>query len=123
MPKAETFALGDFTLQSGRVLPDAKLVYATYGAMRADRSNVVLYPTSYGAQHTDIDWLIGQDGILDPKQWFVIIVNKFGNGLSTSPSNVAGPVAKGRWPRVSHLDNVRAQARLLDEVFLSLIHI
>jgi homoserine O-acetyltransferase/O-succinyltransferase len=117
MPKAEIFALGDFTLQSGRVLPDAKLVYATYGAMRADRSNVVLYPTSYGAQHTDIDWLIGQDGILDPKQWFVIIVNKFGNGLSTSPSNVAGPVAKGRWPRVSHLDNVRAQARLLDEVF------
>lgn len=117
MVEAETFALGDFTLQSGRVLPDAKLVYATYGAMRADRSNVVLYPTSYGAQHTDIDWLIGPDGILDPKRWFVIIVNKFGNGLSTSPSNVSSPVAKGRWPRVNHVDNVHAQAKLLNEIF------
>lgn len=117
MADAETFELGDFTLQSGRVLPGASLVYATYGTMMADRSNVVLYPTSYGAQHTDIDWLIQPGGILDPRHVFVIVVNKFGNGLSTSPSNVASPVSRGRWPSVSHLDNVRAQARLLDDIF------
>lgn len=116
MPHAQTFALGDFTLQSGRVLPDAKLVYAVYGSMNADKSNVVLYPTSYGAQHSDIDWLIGADGILDPNRWCVVIVNKFGNGQSTSPSNVAAPVARGRWPAVTHLDNVRAQERLVSNL-------
>ncbi|MGZ0190661.1 MAG: alpha/beta fold hydrolase, partial [Alphaproteobacteria bacterium] len=110
-------ALGDMTLQSGRVLPDAKLVYMTYGTMNADKSNVVLYPTSYGAQHTDIEWLIGADGILDPNRWFVVIANKFGNGASTSPSNVAPPLAQGRWPAITHVDNVTAQARLMSEVF------
>lgn len=117
MSEARTFQLGDFRLQSGRVLPGAKLVYAVYGDMAADKSNVVLYPTSYGAQHTDIAWLIGKDKILDPNRWCVIVVNKFGNGLSTSPSNVAAPLARGRWPAISHVDNVTAQARLLDEVF------
>lgn len=116
MTAPRTFALGDFTTQSGRVLPDAKLVYAVHGEMAPDKSNVVLYPTSYGAQHTDIEWLIGPDKILDPNRWCVVIVNKFGNGQSTSPSNVASPVAKGRWPRVSHVDNVTAQARLLSKV-------
>lgn len=117
MSETREFALGDVSLQSGRVLPDAKLVYAVHGEMNADKSNVVLYPTSYGAQHTDLAWAIGPDKILDPTRWCVIVVNKFGNGQSTSPSNVASPLSRGRWPAVSHLDNVTAQARLLTEVF------
>lgn len=115
MTEAREFKLGDFKLQSGRVLPNAKLVYAVHGEMNADKSNVVLYPTSYGAQHTDLAWAIGPDMILDPKRWCIVVANKFGNGQSTSPSNVAAPLARGRWPAVSHLDNVTAQARLLTE--------
>jgi homoserine O-acetyltransferase len=61
--------------------------------------------------------LIGADGILDPNRWFVVIANKFGNGASTSPSNVAPPLAQGRWPAITHVDNVTAQARLMSEVF------
>lgn len=114
---ARVFRLGDFRLQSGRVLPDAQLVYAVHGTMNADKSNVVLYPTSYGAQHSDIQWLIGPDKILDPNRWCVVIVNKFGNGQSTSPSNVAAPLARGRWPDIAHTDNVAAQARLMTDVF------
>lgn len=117
MNEARTFDLGDFTLQCGRVLPDAKLVYQVHGEMNADKSNVVLYPTSYGAQHSDIAWLIGPDKVLDPKRWCIVIANKFGNGQSTSPSNVAAPVARGRWPTATHVDNVTAQARLMGEVF------
>ena len=117
MTEVKTFRLGDFRLQSGRILPDAQLTYVVYGSMNADKSNVVLYPTSYGAQHADIAWAVGPDKVLDPNRWCVIIVNKFGNGMSTSPSNVAAPVARGRWPKVTHVDNVAAQARLLTEVF------
>ncbi len=112
-----SFKLADFQLQCGVVLPEAKLEYKTYGELARDKSNVVLYPTSYGAQHGDIDWLIHPDRILDPSRWFVIIVNAFGNGLSSSPSNCPawGSREQGFW--FTHLDNVTAQEILLREVF------
>jgi homoserine O-acetyltransferase/O-succinyltransferase len=111
------FALPHFELQCGVTLPQAELVYQTYGELNADRSNAILYPTSYGAQHTDLEWLIRPDSILDPTQWFIIIPNMFGNGLSTSPSNnpACGLVEQGFW--FTHVDNVRAQAQLLTQVF------
>jgi homoserine O-acetyltransferase len=109
----EVFALGDLALAGGGVLRDAKLVYRTYGTLARDRSNVVLYPTSYGAQHPDTEWLIAEDGILDPRRWFVVIANMFGNGLSTSPSQLPDGAAFD----VTHLDNVAAQERLLRERF------
>ncbi len=106
------FELGDLALESGAVLPGAVLSWATYGTLSAARDNVVLYPTSYSAQHMDQAWLIGSDGILDPGRWFIVTPDMFGNGLSSSPSNTEG------WPgRVTTRDNVMAQARLLREVF------
>jgi homoserine O-acetyltransferase/O-succinyltransferase len=115
--KANQFIIKDFSLQCGTVLPEATIVYKTYGELNSDRSNVILYPTSYGAQHGDIEWLIRPDSILDPSQYFIIIPNMFGNGLSSSPSNceACGLAETGFW--VTHLDNVRAQDKLLQEVF------
>ena len=114
---ARCFALNNFALQCGVILPQVELVYQTYGKLNATRSNVILYPTSYGAQHPDLEWLIRADGILDPTEWFVIIPNMFGNGLSTSPSNnpACGLAEQGFW--FTQLDNVRAQAQLLTQVF------
>ena len=117
MSSAGTFTMENFTLQCGAVLPQAQLVYQTYGQLNRDRSNVILYPTSYGATHPDIEWLIRPDRILDPERWFIIIPNMFGNGLSSSPSNCqhCGLVEQGFW--FSHWDNVFAQEKLLREVF------
>ena len=114
---ARTFVLQDFELHCGVTLPAARLVYHTYGELRNDRTPVILYPTSYGAQHRDIDWLIGRDRILDPTRYFIIIANQFGNGLSTSPSNDdrCGLAEDGCW--FTHYDNLRAQEHLLREVF------
>src|SRR5215469_11859564 len=47
---------------------------------------------------------------------YFIIVNKFGNGLSSSPSNTP-PFDRGRYPLFTTTDNVRVQQRLLAEVF------
>ena len=80
-------------------------------------SNVIVYPTSYSANHTEIDWLIKPGSILDPSKYFVVIPNMFGNGYSTSPSNVAPPLDKGRYPNVSVYDNVVTQRRMMREVF------
>ncbi len=106
------FELGDLALHKGGVLPGARILWKSHGTLNAARDNVVLYPTSYGAQHPDLEWLIGPDGILDPTRWFILIPNMFANGLSSSPSNTAP------WPAlVTAWDNVRAQHRLLREVF------
>ncbi|MCB1740324.1 MAG: alpha/beta fold hydrolase [Gammaproteobacteria bacterium] len=117
MSDARSFELGDLSLQCGRVLPQAKLVYKTYGELSPARDNVVLYPTSYGAQHEDIEWLIGPDRVLEPSRWFIVIPNMFTNGLSTSPSNCVPALRHGRWPALTHVDNITAQRRLLREVF------
>ena len=117
MSEPEIFELGAVQLQRGLTLPRAFLAYKTYGTLAADKSNAVLYPTSYGAHHTDIDWLIGPGRILDPARYFIVIPNQFGNGLSTSPSNLAEPFGLGRNPPFTHWDNVQAQRRLLEEKF------
>lgn len=106
------FELGDLPLHRGGTLPGARIVWRAHGMLSPARDNVVLYPTSYGGQHPDLEWLVGPEGILDPTRWFVVMPNMFGNGLSSSPSNCAP------WPAlVTAWDNVAAQRRLLREVF------
>ena len=58
MADYEVLTLANFRLQRGLTLPEARLAYKTYGSLNAAKSNAILYPTSYGAQHADIDWLI-----------------------------------------------------------------
>ncbi|MFD1509150.1 alpha/beta fold hydrolase [Lacimonas salitolerans] len=113
----QIFEIADFTLQRGITLPRARLAYKTYGKLAQDKSNAILYPTSYGAQHFDTEWLIGPGRVLDPSDWFIIIPNMFGNGLSSSPSNLDAPFGPDRYPAFTHWDNIHAQRRLLSEVF------
>ena len=112
-PAAEgVFRLGDWPVQSGGTIRDARLVWKSHGTLAAARDNAILYPTSYSAQHADLEWLIGPDGVLDPTRWFIVIPDMFGNGLSSSPSNTPDyPALVAPW------DNVQAQRRLLAEVF------
>ncbi len=110
--KVGRFALGALKLQSGETLSGAELSWKSFGALSPARDNVIVYPTSYSAHHTDLEWLIGPDKVLDPTRWFIVIPDMFANGLSTSPSTVASYP-----PLVTTTDNVRAQHRLLREVF------
>jgi homoserine O-acetyltransferase len=107
-----TFACGDVALLKGDVLKDARIVYKTFGTLSPARDNVVVYPTSYSAHHTDIEWLVAPGHCLDPSKYFIVIPNMFTNGLSTSPSNYAGA-----FPAVTSFDNVTQQRRLLRELF------
>ena len=105
-------ALGTLSLQSGESVPGAELSWKTYGTLAPARDNVIVYPTSYSAHHTDLEQLIGPEGVLDPTRWFIVIPNMFANGLSSSPSN------NDRFPSlVTTADNVRAQQRFLREAF------
>ncbi|MFP5019677.1 alpha/beta fold hydrolase [Pseudonocardia phyllosphaerae] len=114
---AERFELGDVVLQHGATLRDAWLGYTTYGELNADRSNAVVYPTWFSGWHTDNEWLIGPGHTLDPEQYFVIVPNMLGNGISSSPSNTPPPYDRARFPGVTFLDQVDAQYRLVTERF------
>jgi len=117
MPDYRIFEAGDVILQSGLTYRHARLAYKTHGTLDAAKSNAIVYPTSYGAQHYDLEWAVAPGKALDPTRYFIVIVNKFGNGLSSSPSNTPPPFDRARWPHFTMTDNVRVQERLLREVF------
>ncbi|EER26784.1 alpha/beta hydrolase fold family protein [Coccidioides posadasii C735 delta SOWgp] len=108
--KYETFALGDWSLQSGETIPNAHIAFKTFGH---PSSPAIVFPTWYSALISHNFWLIGDDKHLNPNKYFIIIPALFGNGQSSSPSNThIRP-----FPRVSFYDNVRAQYELVTKHF------
>jgi len=110
----QSYSLGHFRFHCGQELADAQITYKQFGQLNRDRSNLVLHPSSFGAWSEDMQWLVGP--IFDPSRWCVLLVNQFGNGRSSSPSNSAMGLAELGW-LLSHIDNVRAQKQLLEDVF------
>lgn len=111
----EIYELGDFPLECGVTLPDARLAYVTYGALNEAADNAIVFPTWYLGTHADLEWLIGDGRPLDTSRYFVVVPSMFANGLSSSPSNTPAPYDRGRFPAVDIRDNVKAQHRLVTE--------
>lgn len=111
------FEVGDLRLQSGATLKDARLAYKTYGALNRNGSNVVLLPSFFTGTHHRNEACFGPGRAIDPARHYVVSVNLFGNGLSTSPSNASSQQDCAGFPSVTLFDNVSAQHRLLTEVF------
>jgi homoserine O-acetyltransferase len=109
------FVIKNFKLENDIVLPEAKVMYATYGTLNAARDNAVLLPSHYMADAHGYEWLIGPDKALDPKKYFLVATELFGNGKSSSPSNTPAPFDGPRFPVTSIRDNVAAVHRLLGD--------
>jgi homoserine acetyltransferase len=56
----------------------------------------------------DNEWLVGDEMVLSPKKYFIIITGLFGNGQSSSPSNTDTKP----FPDCTFYDNVRAQHKV-----------
>ena len=115
MSDFDIFELGDVVLQSGGVIPAARLAYKTYGTLNADGDNVVVLPTFYTGTHARNEGYFGPGRAIDPARHFIVAINMFGNGLSSSPSNTPAPFDGPRFPNVTLFDNVSCQHRLLTE--------
>jgi homoserine O-acetyltransferase/O-succinyltransferase len=102
-------------LQSGSTLWQAQLTYQTYGALNAARDNVIVIPTYYSGHHTDNELMMAAGRAIDPSNYFVVVPNMLGNGLSSSPSNTPPPLDRAAFPQVTIYDNVICQHRLLTE--------
>src|SRR6266576_2996949 len=114
VPKAERheFVIANFKTESGVTLPQARVVYGTYGKLNDARDNTVLLPSHYMADFHGYEWLIGADKALDPAKLFLVATELFGNGHSSSPGNTPEPFHGPRFPVTTIRDNVEAVHRL-----------
>jgi homoserine O-acetyltransferase len=116
--------LGNYPLENGQVIRNCRLAYRTFGVLNPAKSNVVLFPTWLAGTTLDlIDLgLIGQGKMADSSKYFIVAVDAFGNGVSSSPSN-SKQQPDQVFPRFSIKDMVNAQHLLLSRyLHLSRLH-
>ena len=111
----QLFNLDEFELQSGVVLARATLAYKTYGKLNRAKDNVVVLPTFYTGNHTRNEGFFGAGRGIDPERHFIVSINMFGNGISSSPSNTPAPHNGAAFPKITLYDNIKAQHRLLTD--------
>ena len=76
-----------------------------------------MLPTFYTGTHIRNEGYFGPGRAIDPARHFIVSINLFGNGLSSSPSNTLTPHDGPRFPVVTLWDNIACQHRLLTERF------
>src|SRR4051812_32816125 len=127
------FTLRDFRLANGLVLPEATIVYETYGRLAPDGRNAVLVTHGFtgshhaagrnpsnGNQPGSWDGLIGPGKPIDTDRLFVVSSNMLGssygstNAASTNPAT--GKAYGPDFPEIAIADIVRAQKQLLQSL-------
>ncbi len=117
-----TIDVGRLDLVEGGRLGGVRQHATCYGTLNADRSNAILVPHALTGSSRVAEWwkgLIGEDRLLDPRQWYVIGINALGSCYgSTGPASAApdGSPYGSRFPQVTVRDIVRAQTRALERL-------
>ena len=111
----EFYSLGDFQLESGEILKNAKLAYAMHGKLNDAKDNAILFTIMFSGSSKNMEHYIGVGKALDPEEYCIILPNQLGGGLSTSPHNIDGAQAMTGFPNISIADDVIAQHKLLTE--------
>lgn len=98
--------IGDFALEKGGVIRDCRIGYRTFGTLAADKSNAIVVLTWFGGTSAGLESWTGPGKLYDTSKYFVIVIDAFGDGVSSSPSNGANDEFTMR-------DMVRAQHEFL----------
>ena len=106
--------LGECALESGEVLAPCDLGYRTYGELNAARDNAILISTWFGGNSAAWTGILGS-GLIDLGGFYTIVVDAFGNGVSTSPTTSSTQGGEA-FPLVSIGDMVHSQYRLVTDV-------
>ena len=108
--------LGDCPLLSGEVIRDCRLGYRTFGQLNDAGTNAILFPTWFTGTTDDLVKFgyVGPGLIADSATYFIVTVDAFGNGVSSSPGNSESQRGAG-FPELRIADMVNAEHRLLTE--------
>jgi len=79
--------------------------------LNEEKSNAILYPTWFGGTSEHVSNLINPEKLIDSTGFYIIVVDAFGNSISSSPSNY--PISD--FPKITIKDMVNAQYKLLTE--------
>jgi len=113
--------LGAFRTEGGDVIQDCRLGYRTFGRLDGAGSNAVLFLPWFQGTSRELAWQVGPTRLVDSSRFYVIAVDAFGNGVSSSPSN--SPSQPGdRFPPITLRDMVRAEHELVTRV-LGIAHL
>ena len=115
MMNYKKFNLGNIKLLSGKILKSAELAYKTYGKLNKNRSNVIVLPTFYTGSHVRNEGFIGKNRAINPNKYFIVSINMFGNGFSSSPNNSIKNQSGSKFPTLTLWDNIYCQHKLLTE--------
>lgn len=76
--------LGNFKLESGDTIRDCRIGFRTFGKLNNARSNAILFLPCLGCTSEQMAEILPHLGL---QNYYVIIVDALGNGVSSSPSN------------------------------------
>ena len=123
-----SFTFSDFGLSGGGSLPEVTLAYVTRGRLAPDRRNAILVTHGYtsgprmieaGVGSSEGAWstLVGPGAPIDTERYFVVCCNMLGSSYgSTNAASIdprSGKPYGSRFPKLSVVDIVTAQKRLL----------
>lgn len=115
--------LGRCPLERGGAIENCELAYRTYGALTPARDNAVVFTTWFLGRTGDLlsFYLGGADRLVDTTRYYVVAIDAFGNGQSSSPSTSRSQHGRS-FPRFTMRDLVESQHRLVHDV-LGLGHV
>lgn len=128
----QVFIVHGFRLASGRVLPELRIAYETYGSLAPDRANTVLLTHGYTSSHhmagpsgtalAEGLWnsLVGPGKAIDTDRLYVVSSNMLGSCYGTTGPSQVNPET-GRpygpdFPDITLVDMVTAQRALLQHL-------
>ena len=116
LPPQQFAELGSCRLESGASITHCRLGYRTFGKLDTAKRNAVLFPLWLSGHSGDVSAVIGAGPghFVDTSKYYVIAVDPFGNGVSSSPSNSATQHGTA-FPMFTIRDIVHAEERLVRE--------
>src|SRR4030095_12540251 len=107
-------SLGNFKTVSGKEITNCIIGYSTLGSLNVQKDNVVLWTTWYTGKSQEIREIVPL--LMDTAGLYIIVVDAFGNGISSSPSNYPS------FPEITIRDMVNSQYELLTK-YLHISHL
>ncbi|MEZ5740761.1 MAG: hypothetical protein R3E68_15765 [Burkholderiaceae bacterium] len=107
---------GDVELQSGRTFRRLFIAYKTFGTLNADKSNVIVYPTSYSAQHHDTQFMVSPGGASTRTSTSSSSPTCSATACPVRRRTRRGPMSATATRRWTYFDAVQVQRRMLREL-------